>query len=100
MFAITLQEIDAIHHIHTDSKKETCVHVTESKSQITHSHHGIEHCKICEFTFSTFTYTNQFTLAFYKVISVSKYTLSYSKEITQFFKGALFALRAPPVFIG
>ena len=99
MFAITLQGVDAIHHIHTDSKKETCVHLSESKSQITHSHHGIEHCKLCDFTFGNFTYSNQFSFTFKRLISISKYTLTYSKEITQFFKGAIFSLRAPPKFI-
>jgi protein-arginine kinase activator protein McsA len=99
LFTNTLQGIDAIYHIETDSKKENCVHLSKVKTQITHSHHGIEHCKICDFTFSNFIYTNQFALTFKKISSVSKHTVSYSQEITQFFKGALYSLRAPPIFI-
>jgi len=47
---------------------------------------------------SSFVNSDILYFEFQNTIIASGYTLFESREITQFFKGSLFALRAPPVF--
>ena len=74
-------------------------HSSDSKTQISHGHHDVEHCFACEFTFSASINSKLVTFQFNKVEINTKYSFTYSKEITQNFKGSLFSLRAPPSFI-
>ncbi len=100
LFAITLQSVHSYHHIAKALSEKQCHHkYTENKTEISHSHHDSDHCFVCEFTFNTSIKSDFYTFNFKKVeISVS-YSYFYSKEITQSFRGSLFALRAPPSFI-
>jgi hypothetical protein len=98
--ATTLQSFDAIHHFSEETKIEKCKHkYAKNKTEFSHAHHQLEHCKICDFTFSTFTYNSILNFSFKNTNYSQKYSYFHSKEITQFFKGAIFCLRAPPVFI-
>jgi hypothetical protein len=98
--ALLLQSIHAIHHIDESFKEKKCHHIyAKNKTEITHSHHNFEHCFVCEFTFSNSITTNFSSFQHEKITFLTSYSYSHSKEITQFFKGSLFALRAPPKFI-
>lgn len=100
LLATTLQSFDAIHHFREEAKIEKCYHkYSKNKTEISHAHHQFEHCKICDFTFSTFTYNSIVKFSFKKPEIHQEYSFFHSKEITQFFKGSLFSLRAPPCFI-
>jgi hypothetical protein len=100
LLATTLQSFDAIHHFKEESKVVKCHHkYNNNATEISHAHHQIEHCKICDFTFSTVTYTSVLKYNFYKPTVHQQYTFFHSKDITQFFRGSLFSLRAPPIFI-
>ena len=82
-------------------KSEICIkkHVSSSKTQISHGHQNVEHCFVCEFTFASAIHFKNDVFQLSKVEIITKYSKSYSKEITQNFKGSLFSLRAPPTFI-
>lgn len=98
--AVLLQSIHAIHHIDESFKEKKCHHIyAKNKTEITHSHNNFEHCFVCEFTFSNSVTSDFFTFQYKKSTFLTSYSCFHSKEITQFFKGSLFALRAPPSFI-
>jgi hypothetical protein len=98
--ALLLQSIHAIHHIDASFKEKKCHHIyAKNKTEITHSHHNFEHCFVCEFTFSHSITADFYSFQYKKSTFLTSYSYSYSKEITPFFKGSLFALRAPPNFI-
>jgi hypothetical protein len=100
LVALLLQSIHAIHHIDESFKEKKCLHIyAKNKTEITHSHHNFEHCFACEFTFSNSITADFFSFQYKKPTFSTSYLYFHSKEITQFFKGSLFALRAPPNFI-
>lgn len=99
LVAMLIQSAHSFHHLIEDFSKEKCHHhYAENQTQITHSHE-LEHCFVCEFTFGNFDATPTFHFDYQKNETTYSYSFFYSKQITQFFKGSLFALRAPPNFI-
>jgi hypothetical protein len=100
LLAILFQSFDAISHLEKQFSKKQCEHsYNHHKTEINHEHESSEHCFICEFAFSSFISPSKINFASQKVQVVTKYSSFYSNEITQFFRGSLFALRAPPSFI-
>ena len=100
MTAILLQSVHSFHHLETFISEKHCHHkYAQNKSEIDHSHHDFDHCFVCEFALSNYTNTSFFSFDFKKPDLHASYSVSYSKAITQYFKGSLFALRAPPSFI-
>ena len=100
LFAITLQSVHSCDHIQKAFSEKQCHHkYAANKTEIGHSHHDSDHCFACEFTFSTSIKSDIFSFSFKKELIPVSYSYFYSKEITQSFRGSLFALRAPPSFI-
>ncbi len=100
MSAILLQSIHSFHHLEQFISEKHCHHkYAVNKTEISHSHHDFEHCFVCEFALSNYTSTHFFSFEFKNVAVHTSYTFAYSKQITQAFRGALFALRAPPIVI-
>ena len=98
--ALLLQSMHAIHHIDESFKEKKCQHIqAKNTAEITHSHANLDHCFVCEFTFSTAVKSSFFSFEFKKPVVATFYSFFYSREITNYFKGSLFALRAPPSFI-
>lgn len=95
--AILLQSFDAMNHLEKQFSEKHCHHkYNHHKTEITHAHEGFDHCFTCEFTFSNFISPIKIGFNSPKVEVTTKYSSFYSKEITQWFRGSLFALRAPP----
>lgn len=100
LLAILLQSFDAMSHLEKQFSEKQCHHkYNHHQTEITHAHEGFDHCFVCEFAFSNFISPSKLTFTSQKVLVVTKYSSFYSKGITQFFRGSLFALRAPPSFI-
>lgn len=100
LLAILFQSFDAMSHLEKQFTEKHCHHVyNHHKTEVGHSHQDFDHCFACEFTFSHFISPAKITFTVPKVQVVTKYSTYYSREITQFFRGSLFALRAPPCFI-
>ncbi len=100
LFAILFQSFDAMSHLENQFSKKQCHHkYNHHKTEVSHAHEGFDHCFTCEFTFSNFITASKISFAFPKIEIATRYTSHYSKEITQAFRGSLFALRAPPSFI-
>jgi hypothetical protein len=100
LFAIVLQFAHTFNHLEKELTTKECHHkYTKNQTEFTHAHHNLDHCFVCEFTFSTCIKSDFFTFTFKKVEIPVSYSYFYSREITQSFRGSLFALRAPPSFI-
>ncbi|MDN3678612.1 hypothetical protein QWY90_14955 [Flavobacterium paronense] len=100
MGAILLQSLHSFHHLEKFIAEKHCHHkYAINKTEINHQHHEFDHCFVCEFALSNYTPTHFYSFDFKKTEVLSSYTFCYSKEITQFFRGALFGLRAPPTVI-
>lgn len=100
MAAILLQSLHSYHHLEKFLSEKHCHHkYTHTKTEINHSHNDFDHCFVCEFALSNYTNTSFFSFDFKNQTVHAAYASFYSKEITQHFKGSLFALRAPPCFI-
>jgi hypothetical protein len=99
LFVMLFQSVHSFEHLAQQLSEKKCHHKYTSSKEITHQHHNFDHCFVCNFTLSSFVDSNISQFEFKKIIISSGYSLFKSREITQFFKGSLFALRAPPIFI-
>jgi hypothetical protein len=100
MGAIMLHSFHSFHHLEKFISEKHCNHkYAVNKSEINHSHGDFDHCFVCEFALSSYTPNQFISFKFKKVTVQTSYTFSYSKQITQSFRGSLFALRAPPLVI-
>lgn len=100
LFAMLFQTVHSYEHILRQASEKHCEHkTTAGQKQITHSHTVDANCHICHFAFSTFIPNSFQALSFHKITVETSYKFFYSKVYTAFFKGSLFALRAPPAFI-
>ena len=100
LFALLLQSVHSFHHLEKVFSEKQCHHkYAKNITEITHSHNKLEHCFVCEFTFCNAINTTFFSFEYKKPVISTAYSFFHSKEITQYFKGSLFALRAPPTFI-
>ena len=100
MGALLLQSFHSFNHLEKFISEKHCHHkYAVNKTEINHSHHDFDHCFVCEFALSSYTPTHFYSFEFKKAAIHASYTFCYSKEITQTFRGSLFALRAPPIVI-
>ena len=96
LFSILFQSIHSYEHLGELFSEEDCHHTYTSKHEITHQHQDSDECFVCHFTISSFITSDCFEFEYVKMASPSGYTFFTSRKFTQFFKGSLFALRAPP----
>jgi len=99
LFSMLFQLAHSYEHLAKQFSEKECHHKYTSKQEITHQHHEFEHCFVCHFSVSSFVASDIHHFEFQKITFPSDYSFFKSKGITQFFKGSLFALRAPPSFI-
>ncbi|MCP2025493.1 hypothetical protein L1276_000633 [Flavobacterium sp. HSC-32F16] len=96
LFAILFPAIHSYEHIHNHNSnhKNTELHHTAKTEFKIHKH--TEECAICHFKFSPVTPFAFEAFTFYKNNTITSFVVFYSKSYSNFFKGALFSLRAPP----
>lgn len=100
MGAILLQSFHSFQHLEQFVAEKHCHHkYALNKTEVGHAHDGFDHCFVCEFALSNHTPTHFYSFDFIKTEVPTSYTFGYSKEIPQYFRGALFSLRAPPAMI-
>jgi len=99
LFSMLFQFVHSYEHLAKLFSEKECHHKYTSSHEITHQHHDFEHCFVCHFSISNFVASDIHHFEFQKTIFSSEYSFFKSSEITQFFKGSLFALRAPPIII-
>jgi len=99
LLSMLFQTIHSYEHIFQQITEKTCEHkYTGNQKEITHSHSvDSNNCPICHFTFSTFIPNSSSSITFCKAAVVIATAFFYAKTSSTFFKGSLFALRAPPL---
>jgi hypothetical protein len=97
LVSILFQSVHSYEHIYEQLTSEKCDHEQHLTEEITHDHHGFDHCFACEFTFSNFTKTEFFSFTFLKNQNIFKPEFAISPSKTTFFCGSLFFLRGPPL---
>lgn len=98
LFSMLLQSLHSFEHLVKLFSEKECHHHYSQKTEINHQHHPFDHCFVCEFTFGSYLETAFFALKNRFTVAISQqYTFLY-KHTSHFFKGSLFALRAPPQF--
>lgn len=97
LFAILFPSIHSYEHLlEQNSGKQKTEIKSFNKNDIKVNNHTTEKCSICDFKFSLFTSIEFTPFQFLKSSSGIFYDFFYSKTQCTFFKGSLFALRAPP----
>ena len=99
LFSMLFQYVHSYEHLAKQLSEKECSHKYISSQEITHLHHNLDNCLVCNFTVSTFISSDIVHFELKKINVPSGYSLFSPREVTQFFKGSLFALRAPPDFI-
>lgn len=100
LFAMLFQTIHSYEHVYKQLTEKHCTHHSvDGQKQITHSHTVENNCHVCHFAFSTFIPNSFQALSFHKVTIATSYVFYYTKVASNFFKGSLFALRAPPSIV-
>ena len=99
LFAMLFQYVHSYEHLAKQLSEKKCSHKYISSQEITHQHHDFDNCFVCNFTVSNFISSDISCFEFNKTTLPSGYSFFNSRGITSYFKGSLFALRAPPSFI-
>lgn len=99
LFSILFQSVHSYEHLAKQISEKKCHHKPNFDNKLTHQHHNFDHCFVCDFTLGGFVTPSISHFQFIKKQISTGYSFLYSREITNFFKGSLFALRAPPYFI-
>jgi hypothetical protein len=99
LFSMLFQSLHSYEHLVKQLSQEICSHKYNSSKEITHQHHNFDRCFVCDFSLSSFVSVEIYHLDFKQTNIPSGYTFFKSRAIIQFFKGSLFGLRAPPIFI-
>lgn len=97
LFAMLFQTIHSYEHVFKQITEKQCHHSPiKGQKQITHSHSVDTTCHVCHFAFSTYIPNPFKTLFFNKINVETSDVFFYTSTESAFFKGSLFALRAPP----
>lgn len=98
LFSILFQSIHSYeHHSHQIQEKEHHHHLSKDKAELSDDHSTFEKCFTCDFSFSLFTAFTVYLFQFYKNSSENYSPFYCFQQHSSFFKGSLFALRAPPI---
>lgn len=99
VFAILFPAIHSYEHIQSHDhviNKSVLTHQDSGKKEFKVQDHANEECAICHFKFSPVSAFNFVYFDFHKSSGVIPYVYFYFTTDSGFFKGSLFALRAPP----
>lgn len=97
LVSMLFQSLHKYEHIANQLLEVHCVHEKKSAVEITHQHHKFHFCGICHHQLGSFTFLPSATFEI-QLLELYPNNIDFeSKEITAFFKGSLFALRAPPL---
>ncbi|MFQ3173426.1 MAG: hypothetical protein ACI9WT_001872 [Flavobacterium sp.] len=97
LFSILMQSVHSYEHIIKQFSEENCHHKLTSGTEITHQHNKFHTCYLCSFSISSFLSADVNYSEVSILVLSSGNSSAISKEIIQFFKGSLFALRGPPL---
>lgn len=97
LFSILFQSLHSYEHVLEQIQKEVCYHEhNKNKADVTHAHAGFENCLVCHYSFSPFEFANSFSALLNNSEGIVDTNFIFYPKVSLFYKGSLFALRAPP----
>jgi len=98
LFSILFQSFHSFTHLFEQTSKKICVHQNKSnQANLTHAHQGFDTCFVCHFSLSPFEFTNTSSDLLHNFEQIALATFFFYPRVSLYFKGSLFALRAPPI---
>ena len=97
LFSILFQSHDSYAHFEKEKAETVCRHKSSSKHQITHQHHSLEHCFVCEFALSSAASFSIFEFNTPKIAFKTQGSFYYS-DVVKTHPNNSNLLRGPPVF--
>jgi hypothetical protein len=96
LISIVFQSFHTYEHLEKQLSQKECHHKYNSKSEITHQHHNLDHCYVCEYAFGAYISPNNFS---YQLNASYKETpcFLFATEVVLSFSGSLYSHRGPPV---
>lgn len=98
LFTMLIQSIHSFGHLHQLFNEKECHHKYTGQTEISHQHHPLDHCFICEFTFGTFLSPKYFRLQLGPDFTPTLQQFGKSDVVIALFNNQNF-LRGPPQFI-
>jgi hypothetical protein len=95
LFSILFQSIHTYQHLEKQLAQKQCHHKYTSSSEITHQHHAIDHCYVCEFSFGSYVSPNQISYQLHSTYKEIPYFI-IAEDTVLSFSGSLYSLRGPP----
>ncbi len=98
LFSMLFQSIHSYAHFSEQRLEKKCLHKYNSDKEITHQHHSLEHCFVCDSNFGNYITPEFFTFQVSFDNTKIPYFSNLPETITAF-SGSNFSLRGPPQFI-
>ena len=98
LFSILFQSIHSFEHFVIERAEKHCHHDYKSDKEITHQHHSLDHCYVCDSSIGNYITPDFHSFQVNFEIAPLPYFLNVPEIIT-FFSGSNSSLRGPPQFI-
>jgi uncharacterized membrane protein len=96
LFSILFQSFHTYDHLEKQLSQKQCHHkYNVTQKEITHQHHKLDHCYVCDFTFGSYISPKEFSYQLYSAYKEIPYFIS-TEETVLSFSGSLYSLRGPP----
>ncbi|MFV8360393.1 hypothetical protein [Flavobacterium sp. LS1P3] len=97
LFSMLFQSFHTYEHLEKQLSKKQCHHkYNVTGTEITHQHHKLDHCYVCEFAFGSYITPKDFSYQLYSNSAEIPYFFTTAETVISF-SGSLYSLRGPPV---
>ena len=100
LFSILFQSLHTYEHFVQQFADKECHHKKNNygEPEITHQHHSVDDCKVCQFNFGSYTTPKVFAFKLFSNFKQVPYFHS-AQERMFVFSGSMYSLRGPPIFL-
>ena len=97
LFSMLFQSFHTYEHLQKQLSQKQCHHKYKvTGTEITHQHHKLDHCYVCEFSFGSYTTPKDFSYQLYSKIEEIPH-FNAAEQTLILFSGSVYFLRGPPV---
>jgi len=97
LFSMLFQSLHTYEHVAKQLSQKQCHHkYNVTGTEITHQHHKLDYCYVCEFALGSYITPKDCSNQLYFGIEEIPYFLTVSETVISF-SGSLYSLRGPPV---
>ena len=97
LFSMLFQSLHTYEHVAKQLSQKQCHHkYNVTGTEITHQHHKLDYCYVCEFALGSYITPKDCSKQLYSGIEEIPYFLTVSETVISF-SGSLYSLRGPPL---